>query len=983
MERKGLERREFLKVAGAVTAGAALSPLFPQASRAMPVAAPGGAFHPGAARPFALDHVSLGQGVFQQKRDRIINFARNYPGTGNVLDGPDRMLYNFRATAGLANPAGATWPGGWDTPAHLLRGHYTGHYMTCLAQCYADTKDGIFATKLRYLVDELEKVRAALAARMGQQPPEPAIGRPEGRFGRALELNGSSDASHVSMPTGIVSTLSDFTIATWVRLTGTSSQNWARVFDFGTGTGTNMFLTVNAGGAGVRFAIKVANGSEQRVNAGTPLSSGWQHLAVTLSGTTATIYVNGEPVASSSDITWRPRDLGQTNNNWIGRSQFNDPHLAAAVDEFQIYDSALAQTQVGALMTSAGGATGGGNVAWYHFDEDSGVTASDSSGRGNHASVTAPVDWFAPSHAGYLAAFPEGQFIRLEPPIFHGNNGGPDEAVWAPWYTFHKIVRGLLDAYQLVGVDQALPLADKMGDWAHSRLSKIGRADLDRMWDIYSAGETGGANEVMTDLSALSADPRRRANYLETAKAFDFTPMFEANLRNEDTLDDRHANTFVPPEVGHVRIFEQTGDERYLTSARNFWGMIVPDRVWAQGGTSGPGEFFHERGDMARYLKSASATTTFAETCTAYNMLKLSRSLFFHDPDPRYFDYYEKGLYNQILGSKRDIDSDLGPWVTYHQGITPGASRGPDWTRYVGQNGLGSCCTGTGLENHTKYQDSIYAASADGHALHVNLYVASTLDWVEKGLTIVQETDFPYAGTTTLVIAKGNGRLDLKLRIPGWVRKGFTVEVNGVRHPVKAVPNTYCTIRRRWSKGDRVEISMPLSYRVERTPDDPSVQGVFYGPLLMVSLGGAAPPITWRQLSFYRNFTRDGDFNRAFTATDTPLQVSSHGHTFAPFFVADPGAVVPYHAYFMRSEPVVVFGSVEAGVPNDEIRDEAGLTFLDRVWEEAPFKDHRQFTATVDRESRDWQGSGLHTQAQRAAILDAARAAEKDLQPTA
>jgi hypothetical protein len=176
---------------------------------------------------------------------------------------------------------------------------------------------------------------------------------------------------------------------------------------------------------------------------------------------------------------------------------------------------------------------------------------------------------------------------------------------------------------------------------------------------------------------------------------------------------------------------------------------------------------------------------------------------------------------------------------------------------------------------------------------------------------------------------------------------------------------------------------MPLSYRVERTPDDPSVQSVHYGPLLMVSLGGAAPPVTWRQHGFYRHHTLDGDFSRAFTATDTPLQVSSHGHTFAPFFVADPGAVVPYHAYFLRAEPVVAFGSVEAGVPNDEIRDNAGLTFLDRVWEEAPFKNHRQFSATVDRVSRDWQRSGLHTQDQRAAILDAARAAEKDLRLTA
>jgi uncharacterized protein len=977
---EGLDRREFLKVAGAATAGVAFSPYLPRVAHALPAEQPGGTLTGRAAVPFGLKQVSLGRSVFQQKRDRILSFAKNYPGTGGVLDGPDRLLYNFRANAGLPNPPGSTWPGGWDTPAHKLRGHFTGHFMTCLAQCYADTKDPIFTTKLSYLVDELEKVRATLAARMGKQPPEPEVVHPQGRFGPALQLNGSSDAQYVSMPAGILSTLSDFTIATWVNLSGTSSQSWARIFDFGTGTGTNMFMTANAGGSGVRFAIRVAGGTEQRVTAPPPLPRGWQHVAVTLSGNEATLYVNGASVASNGEITLRPRDLGVTENNWIGRSQYGDPLLEAAVDEFQIYDSALSPAQVAALVESPGGVSDGGNVAWYHFDENGGLDVADASGRENHATVTAAVDWFAPSHPGYLAAFPEGQYIRLEPPQFHGNYGGPD-AVWAPWYTFHKIVRGLIDANRLAGVKQALPLAFTMGDWAYSRLSRISRADLNRMWDIYSAGETGGANEVMADLAALTDDPRKRSQYLETAKAFDFTPMLEANVRNEDILDGRHANTFVPPEVGHVRMYEQTGEEDYFTSARNFWHMIVPDRVWSQGGTSGPGEFFHRRGDMARYLKSASAGTTFAESCTAYNMLKLTRSLFFHDPNAAYFDYYEQGLYNQILGSKRDIDSDLGPWVTYHQNLFPGASRGPDWTRYVGKDGVGSCCTGSGLENHTKYQESIYAASADGSALYVNLYVASTLDWVEKGVTVVQETDFPYAGATRFVIARGNGTMDLKLRVPSWARKGFAVEVNGVPQRVDASPGSYCTVRRRWSTGDRVDVAMPFSYRIERTPDDPSVQSVLYGPLLMVGLGGAAPPIEWRQLSFYRHYTRDGDFSGAFSSTGTSLHVSSQDHTFAPFFVADPDDVVAYHAYFQRSEPEVRFGSVEAGVPNDAIRDEESFTFLDRVWEQAPFASHGLFMAHVDRVSQEWVAAGKHSRQQQQAILVAAAQAEEELRP--
>jgi hypothetical protein len=208
-------------------------------------------------------------------------------------------------------------------------------------------------------------------------------------FGNAVPLNGSAPNQYVNLPQGIVSNLTDFSIAAWVNPGTTSGQTWARIFDFGSGTSDFMFLTVNAGGAGLRFDINSQGGTSQMIGGtGLQLPTGWQHVAVTLSGNTGTLWVNGMPVATNTNMTQRPADLGNTNQNWIGRSQFSaDPLLSAAVDEFQIYNRALSQAEIQSLMTSPGGTTSGGNVAGYRFDEDGGALAVDSSGNGNDATV--------------------------------------------------------------------------------------------------------------------------------------------------------------------------------------------------------------------------------------------------------------------------------------------------------------------------------------------------------------------------------------------------------------------------------------------------------------------------------------------------------------------------------------------------------------------------------------------------------------------
>ena len=404
--------------------------------------------------------------------------------------------------------------------------------------------------------------------------------------------------------------------------------------------------------------------------------------------------------------------------------------------------------------------------------------------------------------------------------------------------------------------------------------------------------------------------------------------------------------------------------------------MVVPHRVYSHGGV-GVGEILRARDVIAGSLYSEPRNTNHAETCPLYNMLKLSRNLFFHDPDPKYMNYYEQGLFNQILGSRRDVDSVTNPLVTYFVPVRPGQRRS--------YGNLGTCCGGTGMENHTKYQDSIYFRAADGSALYVNLYIASTLNWEEKKFTVTQSTNYPFEGSSTLTV-NGSGPLDIKLRVPAWVRKGYTVRVNGATQKLDAKPGTYVTLSRPWKSGDKIEIAMPFSFRTEPTIDNQSVQSIFYGPTLLTIQADAVGQDLETgliKMSFYKHMKLDGDISSALTPGTAPLNFTTGSYTLAPFFVADPSAdpearaTAPYHLYVRRDEPQIVFGSIDSGVANRA--GDKGLTFLDEVWSGAPFANHRQFVAAVTRIAGAWQQADRITAAERAAIIAAAGKSEREL----
>ena len=926
-----LSRRNLFQAA----AIAAVTPAISYAASGRAVAAASEAPSVWTVQPFALDEVALGQGLFAEKRQLMLDHARGYD--------VNRLVQVFRANAGLPT-GGAVAPGGWeglDGEANgNLRGHYTGHFLTMLSQAYAGTGEQVFIDKTLTIVEALTEVREALRR-------EPRVLSGAGRFGTAPEqVRGSYQ--YVDLPSGVLGDASALTLSVWVK--PTHDANWARVFDFGDDTTRYLYLAARNANGVPRFAITTGGGGgEQGLNgtAALPLNR-WSHLAVTLTGDTGTLYVDGTAVARNTSMSLTPAALGTLANNWLGRSNYPaDPVFAGALDEFDVWSRALTAAEIGGLQDSraADAPVGPGDLVSYAFDETEGSTFADASGR--DLTATLRRTWGAPSHPGFLAAYPETQFIQLE------SITGPDYTkVWAPYYTAHKILRGLLDAYTATNDARALDLASGMCDWMYSRLSKLPAATLQRMWGIFSSGEFGGIVEAVCDLHALSG----KAEHLALARLFDLDKLIDACAANTDILDGLHANQHIPIFTGLVRLYDATGEERRLTAAQNLWDMVVPGRMYGIGGTS-TAEFWKASGVIAGTL---SATT--AETCCAYNMLKLSRMLFFHEQSPKYMDYYERALYNQVLGSKQDKADAEKPLVTYFIGLTPGHVR--DYTPKQGT----TCCEGTGMESATKYQDSVYFRTADGSALYVNLYSPSKLTWAEKGVTVTQTTDYPREQGSTLTIGGRSAAFELRLRVPSWATAGFRVTVNGRAVSGTPTPGSYFTVSRTWRAGDTVRVAMPFRLRVEKALDDPSLQTLFYGP---VNLVARDPATDYLRFGLYRNAGLSGDLLPSLTpVSGEPLHHTLDGTRFAPFFE---GTEDPTHAYFRRSEPQVVFGTADSGVANPAKAD--GTTLLDEIWAAAPFRSKDALVTRVRTTVDAWVSAGLLGRADGDKVVGTARKA--------
>ena len=417
---------------------------------------------------------------------------------------------------------------------------------------------------------------------------------------------------------------------------------------------------------------------------------------------------------------------------------------------------------------------------------------------------------------GYLSAFPMELFDRLDTLSGKPRPAGPPQPgapalPWAPFYTIHKIFAGMLDMYTLAGNGQSLEVAKGIGNWADLW---SGSKTEEHMQEILNE-EFGGIAESLYNLAAITNDDRyARAGDRFTKKRF-VNPL----ALRRDELRGLHVNTHVPQVIAAARRYEISGDLRFHDVADYFFLEVSQARSYVTGGTSNGELWQTEPRRLAAELKRSTSTE---ECCCSYNMMKLTRHLYSWNPDPKYFDYFERTLLNERIGT---IRPDKG-YTQYYSSLTPGA-----WKTFNSEDKAFWCCTGTGVEEYAKLNDSIYWH--DDLGLFVNLYVPSDLDWQEKGLKLRQETKFPDDHTTSLTVTADKFvQTVIRLRIPSWTSEA-RVKLNGRALEATAEPGSYLTLDRIWKTGDRIDLEMPMRLTVEAMPDDPTLQAFLYGPLVL------------------------------------------------------------------------------------------------------------------------------------------------------
>ena len=423
---------------------------------------------------------------------------------------------------------------------------------------------------------------------------------------------------------------------------------------------------------------------------------------------------------------------------------------------------------------------------------------------------------------GYLSAFPTSLFERLDrlagrPPAPRDPNAPrqqpdvQDTLPWAPFYTIHKIMAGLLDMYTLTGNQDALQVVSGMADWADKWSASKTEEHMQEILRV----EYGGIAETLYNLAAATNnDQWAKAGDRYTKKVF-VNPL--ASRRDE--LRGLHVNTHVPQVIAAARRYEISGDMRFHDVADFFYWTVTTGRTYVTGGTSNGEGWQTPPRQLAAELKRSVAT---AECCCSYNMMKLTRHLYSWNPDPAYFDYFERTLLNERIGTIRPKTG----YTQYYLSLTPGA-----WKTFNSEDRSFWCCTGTGVEEYSKLNDSIYWH--DDKGVYVNLFIPSELHWAEKGFRLRQENRFPeQAGTSLVVNVDKPAQLAMRLRIPAWA-DGASVKINGKALEASAEPGSYLTISRTWKNGDRVEMSLPMRLSVEAMPDDARTQAFLYGPLVL------------------------------------------------------------------------------------------------------------------------------------------------------
>lgn len=589
---------------------------------------------------------------------------------------------------------------------------------------------------------------------------------------------------------------------------------------------------------------------------------------------------------------------------------------------------------------------------------------------------------------GYLNAIPAHHPALIE--MYRAYNN--EAWVWAPYYSIHKQLAGLIDIATYVDdqklADKALLIAKDMGLWVWNRLHYRTYVKTDgtreerratpgnryEMWNMYIAGEDGGTGESLARLSEMVKDPEDKERLLEASTYFDSPAFYEPLSRNIDDIRTRHANQHIPKIVSALRSYRGNGNAYYYNIAENFWTMIQGRYSYATGGV-GNGEMFRQPYTQVlsmntnvsmNHRREMMPNPTLNETCCAYNLAKLTKDLnSFNPDDARYMDYYERVLYNQIVGS-------LHPehyLTTYHYAVGLNASK--PWGNRTPQE---SCCGGTGSENHVKYQEAAYFISKD--CIWVGLYLPSVAEWNEQGVVLEQECAWP-AEHSTIRIAKGRGKFAMKLRIPYWATEGVKVTLNGEEIASEYAPCSYVAIaKRKWRKGDVVEVVIPFTKHVNYGPDRMTTAAtapnetntpfapmwagtLMYGPLAM----GTTGINNWADATL----TLDSDLGNV-TANRPTTETGTHGNlytltlgerTFIPDYALDRN-----QTHYLR---IARTGSLKASAGTD-IRELEELLHIVRERKQAQEAWHALAVKVPDH--APWAPYGYNRLMQQYAVAD-------------
>ncbi len=433
---------------------------------------------------------------------------------------------------------------------------------------------------------------------------------------------------------------------------------------------------------------------------------------------------------------------------------------------------------------------------------------------------------------GYLGGVPNGAKLwdsiakgDIRADLFTLNDS------WVPWYNVHKVFAGLKDAYIYTGNEKAKQMMVLFSDW----MQKLSKDLSDQQLQLMLRTEYGGLNETLADAYEITGNKA----YLTLAKRYTDLSILNPLLENKDALTGLHANTQIPKVVGVARIAQVENNKAWHDSADFFWQTIVNHRTVSIGGNS-VREHFHPSDDFSSMLESVEGP----ETCNTYNMLKLSKILYENKGELNYIDYYERALYNHILSSQHPDDGGL----VYFTAMRPNQYR-----VYSDPQKSMWCCVGSGIENHAKYGEMIYAEEQD--QLFVNLFIDSTLDWQSQKVKLKQTTQFPDANTSEIEVLS-QGKFGLNLRYPIWANAGeLKVTLNGKTQKVTAKPGEYIKLARSWKAGDKVAFTLPMNVHLEQMPDKSDYYSVLYGPIV---LAAKTNPFPEEKINFIADDSRMG-----------------------------------------------------------------------------------------------------------------------------